>query len=427
MIKLLRVLVFILCANFVSAQNWVPLECGLNAEGRVLYPDSVTGKLFVGGDFSALGCHQSDRIAAWSGLEWDTTYSLNSYGNPVLTFNRYQNLLYTAGYFSNSCGTIITNGFARWNGSCWDSINNSFHTGTPSCMFQWNNLLYCLGEIDSVGCYFSPVVAAWDGNNWIPVGIPHYAGGSTEVGCIYQNELYMCGNFYDSIGVINGFAKYDGTNWTRVGGTFAGLVHTMAVYNNELYIGGNFFVNGPANYIVKWDGTNLSAVGSGLTTGLFKLRVIGDKLYGVGDNFIHVWDGNNWSVFTNDTFGNGINDIAVYNNEIYVTGGFLSINGDSSYNCIAKYQGWYLGEKIIKHNEGVKVYPNPTNTTINIYLSSYTTSETLLITDVLGEEIYKGTLSGIDNSIDVSKWSEGVYFITIISQDNIITQKFIKL
>jgi len=73
----------------------------------------------------------------------------------------------------------------------------------------------------------------------------------------------------------------------------------------------------------------------------------------------------------------------------------------------------------------ISVYPIPTNTTLNIHLSSYTTNETLLITDILGEVIYKGTLSGIDNSIDVSKWSEGVYFYEVISNTNIARGKFL--
>jgi hypothetical protein len=73
----------------------------------------------------------------------------------------------------------------------------------------------------------------------------------------------------------------------------------------------------------------------------------------------------------------------------------------------------------------ISVYPIPTNTTLNIHLSSYTTNETLLITDILGEVIYKGTLSGIDNSIDVSMWSEGVYFYEVIGVNNIVRGKFV--
>ena len=68
----------------------------------------------------------------------------------------------------------------------------------------------------------------------------------------------------------------------------------------------------------------------------------------------------------------------------------------------------------------ISVYPNPSNTTLNIHLSSYTPNETLLITDVLGEVIHQETLSGIDISIDVSKWSEGVYFYELRSNIDVV-------
>jgi hypothetical protein len=50
----------------------------------------------------------------------------------------------------------------------------------------------------------------------------------------------------------------------------------------------------------------------------------------------------------------------------------------------------------------------------------------LSITDVLGQEIHKQTLIGIDNRIDISKWSEGIYFYEIRGQEGSIRGKFIK-
>ena len=74
----------------------------------------------------------------------------------------------------------------------------------------------------------------------------------------------------------------------------------------------------------------------------------------------------------------------------------------------------------------VKIFPNPANTVINISLPNYTPNETLLITNVLGEVIHQETLSGVDNSIDVSKWSAGVYFYQLLSDKETYRGKFIK-
>ena len=65
----------------MEAQNWISLDSAYNEpnQASVLYPDSVTGKLFVGGDLITKDGHQSFEIAAWDGSNWDTTYSFRSF------------------------------------------------------------------------------------------------------------------------------------------------------------------------------------------------------------------------------------------------------------------------------------------------------------------------------------------------------------
>jgi hypothetical protein len=434
--KIIVLINFVLCFNFVEAQNWVSLaDATVGVEGSTLFSDSLTGKLFVGGNLVTTDGHHSYVIAAWDGSAWDTTYSFRAYDSRITSMARCQNELYTCGLFLDACYNYC-DGFTRWNGNCWDSLITTYSNNLIGDLCVYNNLLYCVGIIGPIDTIYSPLAVAWNGNNFIANGLPHSGSNGSGPCCVFNNSIYIAGNFSDSLGLLYGFVKYDGTNWSMPDPGFGGLVQSMAVYNNELYIGGNNFVNSPNDFLVKWNGTTLSSVGNEFYGEAFHLRVIGDKLFAVGgidsadgipihDN-IAVWDGSHWSDFSNDTINNAVMDVAVYNNEFYALGAFTMINGDSI-GGVAKYQDWYLGEKEIKMNKGVEVYLNPTNTTLNIHLSSYAPNETLLITDVLGEVIYKGTLSGIDNSIDVSMWSEGVYFYEVISTNTIARGKFMKV
>jgi PKD repeat protein len=72
------------------------------------------------------------------------------------------------------------------------------------------------------------------------------------------------------------------------------------------------------------------------------------------------------------------------------------------------------------------LYPNPANNMITLHQSIKSNSQ-LIITDISGREIYNQNSTEIDNSIDVSKWSEGVYFYEIINNNNISRSKFVIL
>jgi hypothetical protein len=84
------------------------------------------------------------------------------------------------------------------------------------------------------------------------------------------------------------------------------------------------------------------------------------------------------------------------------------------------------GVNEIKSNT-ISVYPNPVSNTLNI---QYTNSPVqygtqLSIEDVLGNKIYQQNITGINTTIDVSKWGEGVYFYEIIGGNEVSRGKFI--
>src|ERR1017187_10413259 len=85
-----------------------------------------------------------------------------------------------------------------------------------------------------------------------------------------------------------------------------------------------------------------------------------------------------------------------------------------------------VGIQEINIKNDILIYPNPTNTTLTLHSTMSIVNSQLLIEDVLGNKIHQQTITGINTTLDVSKWSEGVYFYEINGLDGIMRGKFIK-
>jgi hypothetical protein len=77
----------------------------------------------------------------------------------------------------------------------------------------------------------------------------------------------------------------------------------------------------------------------------------------------------------------------------------------------------------------VQVYPNPATDVVNVQFSLSTSADvTIVVTDLLGKEVMnitrEGAMSGIHNEpIDINGLDNGMYLISIISGDDIVTKK----
>jgi plastocyanin len=56
------------------------------------------------------------------------------------------------------------------------------------------------------------------------------------------------------------------------------------------------------------------------------------------------------------------------------------------------------------------VYPNPAINQVNFHLNTCAQTNLLTVIDIQGRVVYRKTLSDVDNMIDVSEWSKGIYF-----------------
>ena len=73
-----------------------------------------------------------------------------------------------------------------------------------------------------------------------------------------------------------------------------------------------------------------------------------------------------------------------------------------------------------------RIYPNPTNDQLTIETGK-PGSYSIEITSLNGQQVLIGEMEGTSHQLDLSPFSEGVYFITIKSTDFVSTSKIIKL
>ncbi len=189
---------------------------------------------------------------------------------------------------------------------------------------------------------------------WFPVGV----GPTSRIGAlaVFNAELYAGGNFSNGDGTRD-VLKWNGSAWSSVNRTVSNNVYALAEYNTELYAGGhNISFNDPNNLscLSRWDESNWSEVDYGIgdtmqasgPSRVEDLIVYNSELYaggmffwasGVSTNNIAKWDGSAWSAVGSGTVGIVVS-FTVFNGELIVGGAFTSAGGLTA-NYIAKWNG----------------------------------------------------------------------------------------
>ncbi len=445
--KIIYSTIIALIIPFLSpCQNWQGLGTGMNGYVYCLYTDTITNTLYAGGQFTIAGGITSSGIAKWNGTAWDSIGNgLQCY--PLGDIIRYKNEIYVTGGSGE--------GIYKWNGSSWVNVGGGLHVigggnGYGGRFFIYNNELYVGGAFDSVGNVYANSLAKWNDTVWTDVhALPAYDITQNGINSfiMYQGEMYAAGAF-DGIG--NDIVKWDGTSWQTVGGGILGIIDgawitDMAIYNNELYVAGSFtrYGGNVGNFIQKWNGTNWSDVGGGMAVignpqygdRITKLIVFHNKLYAMGRfwyaggipaNFIASWDGTNWCSL-GSTFGSLIYASAVYNDSLYIGGSFVTIDGNTLYRTAKWTGGNYtdgcghinVGVNEIGNNEEISIYPNPATNEITIEIKE---KGSISIYNVLGKMIIETK----EKKIDVSGFAKGIYFIEVTTAKGIERKKFVK-
>lgn len=131
-----------------------------------------------------------------------------------------------------------------------------------------------------------------------------------------------------------------------------------------------------------------------------------------------------------DSFGDGICCNQGFGSYTLITleGDTVTTGGDYGLGETTYISNAVLGVSDYFENNTLSVYPNPTNTTLHVKLSNTVElPESFSIYNMLGQQIATERVSGAsDLVIDVSSYSEGMYFIKLNKDSKTKTIQFVK-
>ena len=93
------------------------------------------------------------------------------------------------------------------------------------------------------------------------------------------------------------------------------------------------------------------------------------------------------------------------------------------YDNLYLHKNTVLGTASFEANK-FKMYPNPATSTVTIEANS--AIDLVTVTNMLGQEVIKKSVSGTSELLDVSALQQGVYLVKVVSDGNSTTQRFVK-
>ena len=355
--------------NSIAAWNgeqWRPLGGGLEltwgVHATVFALEVFDGELYAGGLLDLAGGDSVLGLARWDGETWrDVGGGINGPWEPKvlsLETDPVAGLLYVGGEFDQA-GGVQTDNIAAWDGMAWQTvgggISGAIGTGIHS-LEVFDGQICAGGNFTLADVPGARRIACLDNGQWqaLGLGIPDW-DISVEVSSlqVYNGDLYVGGDFIEVDGVGGVFsravARWDGGAWHSVGGIdgtdLATTAIAMTVHDNRLVVAGEFKWAGTTldygEVTVSWniagyDGQHWNGYGQGLgllggpnrlipyaggIVGTGGFYTAGDELVGR----IALLRNGRWEPF--GIFDGFIDDALLYQGDLVVTGNFEQVNG----------------------------------------------------------------------------------------------------
>lgn len=240
-----------------TGSSWRALGAGLNGSVVALARRTSGPGFFAGGEFQASGSVPLGRVALWDGQAWvDVGGGVMGARVTSLATQTVAGVehLIVGGDFS-SAGGVAANNIARWDGQSWSAFGAGLGGGVSSLAIFDDGSGEALYAGSGIGFFsVSPPssVAKWNGSQWVSVGSLGLAGGVSELVVLDDGSgpvLFACGALSaPSSGGAHGIARWDGVNWSGVGGgvapTLSSFVSTACAFDDgsgsQFFIGGRF-------------------------------------------------------------------------------------------------------------------------------------------------------------------------------------------
>lgn len=469
---ILLISIFSCCFQTLEAQTDGDADTSFN--GGTGFNDLVTtialqtdGKILVGGAFTT-----------YQGISANRIIRLNSNGSIDATFNystgfdsyvsdiivQPDSKIIIVGYFSTYKG-VSTNRIIRLNAN--GSVDNTFSfAGSSTALFVKNieiqnddKLLISRVFTTSGGLVINSDIVRLNTNGSIDTTFSTGTGFESTINSFKiatNGKIYVVGNFLTYKGVtlntkriirLNSDGTSDSTFSDSTDKGYNDVVSCIALQTDEKIItGGNFSqygnITSPRNISrLDTNGKSDSSFGkdgfpfnSGVSVGAVAIQNDGKII--IGGSFSEYKDIINVNIarLNNDSSGsvdmsfdtyNGFNDFVKVikiqsDGKILVAGSFTKYNGVTR-NRIIRLKGTpTLSTQEFEKNQ-YPIYPNPTKEFINL---SNNLKGNFEIYDLLGKLLLKG--KDIENKINISSLTNGIYLLKIESEGKIISQKFIK-
>lgn len=448
--------------RYAAAQNWAAVPCytprAVYEAINRMFVDSLHNEIILNSVYGYSTCNITYKgVFAYNGSNFrDLDYGIDKHnpnpftaGNYMLDCIPYNGKTLFGGAF-NSVGsnTLFAKSVALWNGAVWDTFPKfvfpndlSGRGGGINSFIKFNGRLWMAGAIDTIGGIITNNVVNFDGTNFFSIpAIPSTFDYVVSKIIAYKNKVIAIGNFYDPPSWSSArVAMFDGTNWSSVGSGVKGNIafaYDMAIYRDTLYIAGTWpkSSGNVSNHIMKWDGTQLHDAGFGdfyNYGAITSMVVFKDRLYVFGSfNYaadqsawgVAYYENGSWTVPQDSILNHGPKYAVVYNNTIYMAGGFRKINGDSTIQNFARLvcpdfdavSGCISG---IKKNEwntlNVKLFPNPVKGKLRLEYENNIDIDKISIANILGQEVFVLKQPQREQEIDISFLSDGIYLLKV--------------
>lgn len=372
---------------FLKIRSWTTVGTsalvGTGAACNVIYIDSTTGYIYIGGVFTSVGGVTAKNIARWDGTSWSNLATgLNNAVNDIVVNS--SGIIYACGIFTDT-GTATTGCLSiayytpgsPFSSGVWAQLGVGFQSGTVL-----NTLDIISGKIYIGGAYTTNgngVVGSFQnicywGTSGFYVAIPAASTASKngfDAACLAVKNNTVNGYIYFG-GAFTGFyqrslttttcnrvCSYDGTyfNIMSPGPGVNGQVNAITFDpSGNVYFGGSFTTAGSVSVknVVKWTSSSLnttthvetgtwSALGVGLNGAVNSLSFANNTLYAGGSfttlgdttttvNYIASYTGSSWSVIST-SLNNSVKTITLDSSGVIYAGGSFT----SPYTGLAKY------------------------------------------------------------------------------------------